>query len=266
MILLCACTDNEGNAPVPPLHLDQSYYEVMSRGNRIIPLASGSNRISATVGNEAVLRADCYVDEGQPYARVVLHGLQTGNTTLTLTDEVTGVTQTAEIKVTDTYLACHIDRSSHPALQPGITVYLINNEARDCYFFFLDRQDGILHPTPVAQGSYAFRAQQETDKDGNTDMNPYLSLTYPTGDDGYLADGAPATGHDFRIDLDGTSSDVLPAIEATLGVDWQELIDQAAAATRDVMKVYNLQLSVPGTGDVICGHIDTQQMPEHVLK
>lgn len=266
LILLCACTEKEGSDPVPPLRLEQNYYEVMSHGNRIIPLTSGSDRISATVGNEAVLRADCYVDEGQPYARVVLHGLQTGNTTLTLTDEVTGVTQTAEVKVTDAYLAYHIDESNHPALQTGITVYLINNEARDCYFFFLDRPNGTLNPAPVAQGSYTFRAQQETDSEGGgTAPNPYLSLAYPTDDDGCLADGTPATGHDFRIDLDGTSADVLSIVETVLGVDWQALIDQDAAGTRDVMTVYNLQLSVPGTDDIIYGRIDSQQIPEHVL-
>lgn len=265
MILLCACTEKEGSAPVPPLRLEQNYYEVMSHGNRIIPLTSGSDRISATVGDDAVLRADCYVDEGQSYANIVLHGLQTGSTTLTLTDKATGETQTAEVKVTDAYLAYHIDESNHPALQTGTVLYLINNEARDCYFFFLDRPNGTLNPTPMAQGSYTFRVQQETDKDGNTTMNPYLSLAYPTDDDGCLADGTPATGHDFRIDLDGTSSNVLPAIEATLGVDWQELIDQATATTRDVMTPYYLQLSVPGTDYAIRGHIDTQQIPEHVL-
>ncbi len=236
----------------------------MSRGHNIIRLTSGSDRITATVGDEDVLDADCYVDENQHFARITLHGLQTGSTTLTLTDEATGVEQTAEVKVTDTYLAYHINYSNHPTLQTGTVLYLTNNKARDCYFFTLDHLQGTLRPTPFAQGSYEFCVRQETDKNGNTAMNPYLSLTYLADDDGQPNDDT--TAHNFRIDLDGTSSPTLAAIEAALGVDWQALIDQAATTHGDAIVSYYLQLSLPGTDYVIEGYIDTQQIPENVLK
>ena len=185
----------------------------MSSGHHIIQLTSGSDRISATVisatvGDEDVLGAECYVDEGKSYARIILHGRQKGSTTLTLTDEKTGVTQTAEVKVTDTYLAYDITFSNHPILETSIRSFLINNEARDCYFFIMDHMQGTLRPTPIA-GSYEFRVQKEAD--GN--------LSYPTDDDGNLDDDAPAIAHEFRIDLDNTPSVTLSAIEAALGVD-----------------------------------------------
>lgn len=261
-VLFCGCTENEDSNPVPPLRLEQNYYEVMSRGSRIISLSSGSDRISASVGDDAILRADCYVDEGQDYARIVLHGLKTGSTTLTLTDEVTGLTQAAEVKVTDTYLNYVITESNHPTLQPGTELFLVNNEARDCYFFYLDNLQGTINPTPIAQGTYEFLVHRKTEEG---EMNPYLCLSYATDENGNLTGDAPAAAHEFRMDLSGgTSDEVIDVISVMLDVDWQELIDQAT--TKDVMRYYNLQLTVPGTDYVIFGHIGTNQMPEHILE
>ena len=261
-IFLCGCTEEEGSDPVPPLRLDQTYYEVMSRGSRIIPLSSGSNRISATVGDPTVLRADSYVDEGQNYARIVLHGLKTGSTTLTLTDEVTGLTQTTEVKVTDTYLNYVITESNHPALQPGIELFLVNNEARDCYFFYLDHLQGTINPTPIAQGTYEFFVRRETDEGETT---PYLRLSYPADENGHFIDDETAVPHEFLIDLSGnTSGGVIDIISVMLDVDWQGLIDQAT--TKDIMRQYFLQLTVPGTDYVTIGEIRTNQMPEHILE
>lgn len=261
MFILCSCTESDGSDPFPPLTLEKTYYEVMSSGHHIIQLTSGSDRISATVGDEDVLGAECYVDEGKSYARIILHGRQKGSTTLTLTDEKTGVTQTAEVKVTDTYLAYDITFSNHPILETSIRSFLINNEARDCYFFIMDHMQGTLRPTPIA-GSYEFRVQKEADGT----LNPYLYLSYPTDDDGNLDDDAPATAHEFRIDLDNTPPATLSVIEYALGVDWQGLADQAAI-TRDVMVSYTLRLTVPDTDYVIEGRIDvTTQIPENILK
>ena len=261
-VLLCGCTEAEGSDPVPPLRLDQTYYEVMSRGSRIIPLSSGSDRISATVGDTTVLRADSYVDEGQSNARIVLHGLKTGGTTLTLTDEVTGLTQTAEVKVTDTYLNYVINESNHPALQPGTELFLVNNEARDCYFFYLDNLQGTINPTPIAQGTYEFFVRRETDEG---EITPYLRLSYPADENGNFTADAPIAAHEFLIDLSGnTSGGAIDIIRVMLDVDWQGLIDQVT--TKDIMQHYFLQLSVPGTDYVTVGEIGTNRMPEHILE
>lgn len=260
VFILCSCTESEGSDPFPPLTLEKTYYEVMLSDYHIIQLTSGSDRISATVGDENVLSAECYVDGEPSYTRIILHGLQKGSTTLTLTDEKTGVTQTAEVKVTDNYLAYDITFSNHPILETSIRPFLINNEARDCYFFIMDHMQGTLRPTPIA-GSYEFRVQKEADGT----LNPYLYLSYPT-DDGNLDDDAPATAHEFRIDLDNTLPVTLLVIEEALGVDLQGLADQAAT-TRDVIVPYTLRLTVPDTDYVIEGCIDvTTQIPENVLK
>lgn len=234
----------------------------MSRGNRIIQLSSGSNRISATVGDTTILRADCYVNERQSHARIVLHGLKTGGTTLTLTDEVTGLTQTDEVKVTYTYPNYVITESNHPTLQPDTELFLVNNEARDCYFFYLDHLQGTINPTPIAQGAYEFFVRQETDEG---EMAPYLRLNYPADENENFTDDAPVATHDFLIDLSGnTSGGVIDVIRVMLGIDWQELINQAT--TKDFMEYYFMQLTVPGADYMTIGEIGTNQMPEHILE
>ena len=66
-------------------------------------------------------------------------GKQKGTTTLTLTDNVTGDKETVEVKVTDCYIAYGIAESNHPTLTSNLMLYLVNNKARDCYFFTMDQ-------------------------------------------------------------------------------------------------------------------------------
>lgn len=49
-------------------------------------------------------------------------------------DNITNETVDLRIKITDSYLAYAIEKSNHPALSNGTVVYLINNEAKECYF------------------------------------------------------------------------------------------------------------------------------------
>lgn len=183
-------------------------------------------------------------------------GKRKETTAVTLTDNVTGDKETVEVKVTDCYIAYEIIASNHPALQQDMTLYLVNNEARDCYFYSEDQPDS----TPAATGTYEFLVKQT--EEGTA---PYLRLSYPSSADGSFAESV--SGHDFRIEMQGadaTSSASLTIIETYLGVDWEALIADAQAKSLPPAR-YTLLLTVPDTDYVITGILSTVAMPENVL-
>ena len=265
LLLVCSltgCSDddnnggNNGSEPVTPFSLEKTYYEVrLERSVTDIPIINGSGDISLSVADETILEANKTLnEEGCIY--VSLQGKKKGTTTLTLTDNVTGDKETVEVKVTDCYIAYEIIASNHPALHQDMTLYLVNNEARGCYFYSEDQPDS----TPAATGTYEFLVKQT--EEGTA---PYLRLSYPSSADGSFAESV--SGHDFRIEMQGadaTSSASLTIIETYLGVDWEALIADAQAKSLPPAR-YTLLLTVPDTDYVITGILSTVAMPENVL-
>lgn len=152
---LAGCSDddnnggNNGSDSLTPFSLEKTYYEIrLERSVTSIPIINGSGDISLSVADETILEANKILNEGG-CIYVSLQGKKKGNTTLTLTDNVTGDKETVEVKVTDCYIAYGIAESNHPALTSNIILYLINNEARDCYFFSRDNLNHQQYNTPL---------------------------------------------------------------------------------------------------------------------
>ncbi len=272
LLLVCSltgCSDDEnGNDPaVTPFCLEKTYYEVrLGHGITDIPITNGSGDISLSVADETMIEANKVQNEGGSIY-VSLQGKQKGTTTLTLTDNVTGDKETVEVKVTDCYLAYGIAESNHPALTSNLMLYLINNEARDCYFFGLDNINHKLYDTPLAKGTYEFFVTIDAGTGPAPQLYgiPHLRLAYPSDADGNFADEVSV--HDFQIELygDGASSpNCLEIIKAYLGVDWEELISNAT--TKSVPpRDYTMTMTVPDTEYEITGILSTASIPEDVL-
>ena len=263
LLLVCSltgCSDDEnGNTPdVTPFSLEKTYYEVrLGPLSTHINITNGSGDISLAIANEAIIEAARVQNEGEDVF-VSLYGKRKGNTTLILTDNVTGDKETVEVKVTDCYLAYGIAGSNHPALASNLMLYLVNNEARDCYSFTMDYMEHQLNNTPLAKGTYEFFVRQEGEK-----KTPYLRLNYPADESGNLAQDAPMEAHDFALSFND-SQRVLDIIRTYLDVDWEELISNPM--TRDLPPVdLTMKMTVPGTDYEITGVLATAPIPEGIL-
>ncbi len=267
-LFITACnSDNNENEPMSPFSLEKTYYEVrLWRSITEIPITNGSGDISLSVADKTIIEANKVLNEGGS-TYVSLQGKQKGSTTLTLTDNVTGDEETVEVKVTDCYIAYGIAESNHPALASNIMLYLVNNEARDCYFFTMDNIQHQLYNTPIAKGTYEFFVTIDAGTGPAPQLYgiPHLRLAYPSDADGNFADEVSV--HDFQIELygDGASSpNCLEIIKAYLGVDWEELISNAT--TKSVPpRDYTMVLTIPDTDYEIIGAFATASIPEYIL-
>lgn len=256
----CSGDDNNGSGPLTPFSLEKTYYEVrLKRSFTDIPITNGSGDISLSVADETILEANKTLNEGGSIY-VSLQGKKKGATTLTLTDNVTGDKETVEVKVTDCYIAYGIAESNHPTLTSNLMLYLINNEARDCYFFSRDNLNHTLHNTPLAKGTYEFFVKTEG---AEKVPYPYLRLNYSADESGNFAQDAPTEAHDFALSFNNSQAG-LEIIKGYLNVDWEELIGNATTKSvppRDDSMI----LTVPDTEYEIIGMFDTVDIPEGVL-
>ena len=259
----CSDDDNNGNDPITPFSLEKTYYEVrLGRGVTDIPITNGSGDISLSVADETILEANKILNEGASIY-VSLQGKKKGTTTLTLTDNVTGDKETVEVKVTDCYIAYDIITSNHPALNEEMRLFLINNEARDCYFYLKDNP----YDRPSATGTYEFFVTLDsgTGPAPQSYAIPHLRLSYPSNAEGEFAD--VVSSHDFQIELygeDATSSFCIQIIESYLGMNWEELIGNTLTKSPAPADA-KMRMTVPGTDYVIAGVLSTVTIPEHVL-
>lgn len=262
-ISLTSC-DNEEEAPVfTPLHIEKQTYEVMLNGTNNIYMANGSGRVILSVGNtdiaSATLKKDIYADG--LLGIIQLKGLQKGETTLHVTDHITKETEALQIKVTDRYLAYHIEESNHPALtqNPGTIMYLIDNEARDCYFFSSRNAPDRSPDALLAKGNYLFSVGKEEEA-----TIPYLTLTYVSDEKGNFTDAAIApTAHTF--DLSKNSEAAYSILEIYLRFNWQELIQNATTKSRPAPPI--LKMHEAGTEYRMTGIINIEPLiPEGFLQ
>ena len=258
-LFITACnSDNNENEPMSPFSLEKTYYEVrLWRSITEIPITNGSGDISLSVADETIIEANKVQNEGGS-TYVALQGKQKGTTTLTLTDNVTGDKETVEVKVTDCYIAYGIAESNHPTLTSNLMLYLVNNKARDCYFFTMDNMQHQLNNTPLAEGTYEFFVKQNGEETVS-----YLRLSYSADPSGNFAQNAPMEIHDFALSFSDSQA-VLEIIKSYLDVDWVELISNAT--TKSVPpRDYTMILTVPETDYEIIGAFATASIPEYIL-
>lgn len=276
-LLAVACSDdNNENEPITPFSLDKNYYEIrLEHSATSIPITNGSGDISLTIEDKGILNAiySKYNDnreEDNQKGHINLFGMQKGSTTLTITDNITKEEETVEVKVTDCYLAYAIADSNHPVLKAGTILFLVDNQTLDCYLFAKDNMHGQLYAQPLVKGSYDFFVTIDAGTEPSPQLYsiPNLRLTYPSDDDGNLANfNIAATPHEFQIELWGenaSSSYVLQAIQTYLGVDWKELMGNAQTKSPAPIDM-TMIMTVPNTDYQIRGILSTTSIPEHIL-
>lgn len=263
LLCLTSCNDNEEiTRPSLPLHIEKTSYEVMQRGLTDIRIINGSGGLTLSVSNEKMLTASFTPVKAADYLGFIrLRGSLKGETSLTVTDNITHDTQTLSVKVTDAYLACPIAWSDHPAIATDLVLYFVNNTDRSCYFFSKDNPTHTLSSPPIAQGTYRFYAE----KDVEDQPSFRLALTYPSDEKGNFtnADMAP-TEHHFGIECKEMA---LYIIEGFLNVDWKSPI--ATTVSRTPLPLYSqLTLKEIGTEYVIeTANVDINpRIPEGVLE
>ena len=191
LTLLSACKE-DANAP---LRFYNSEYEVPMGGRRSLGLQSGNGDYSLEIGDARIASAGTETGwTGVPAGRIIyVTGTLTGETYLKVTDNATQETCTLPIKVVDNYEDLNLTRSllsslpnGDPNLLPGIDdIFLINNHARDAYFFKQGEQTITSSGLElITKGSYTLEQ--------GTDNKATLTLTYSL-------DTKPASEHKFII-------------------------------------------------------------------
>lgn len=216
---------------------------------------------------------DATVDLSSPVGmgELVIMPKLKGETTLTVTDNRVNETVKLKIKVTDSYLVYAIRESNHPALSQGVMVYLIDNEAKDCYFFRSTTSENEL----ITQGTYEFSVRLEAggSAPGITHAIPYLTLNYASDEQDKFTNAAiPPAPHPLRLELfDGVTDAkaVIYIIQKCLGVDWEKLAKgETVKSTKSSAVVPpTLKTTIDDTNYVITGTLNiTPAIPENILE
>ena len=170
LTLLSGCKDDDDN----PLRFYNSEYEVPMGGRRYLGLESGNGDYSLAVKDTGIL---------------------TGTTYLTVTDNATQETCTLPIKVVDNYENMELLRSylsnlpnGDANLLPGISdIFLINNHARDAYFFKQGEQTAFSSGLElITQGSYKLEKEEGDDKKMTLTLTFSEDMATPVSDHKFI--------------------------------------------------------------------------------
>lgn len=266
-VLLFLCTisfvscgnDNEEKKEIYPLSFEKGYYEAPLLGNTSISIRGGNRDYTVTVEKTNILETSIDLSSPIGMGSLVIKPKQKGETTITIKDKITNETVDLKVKVIDRYLAYAIRNSNHPALSQKTIVYLINNEAKDCYFFRYTDSGVEATSTPIAKGTYGFSIK----------TMPYLTLNYASDENGNFTDKAiPPTPHDLRFELlgDTNTNAVINIIKACLGVDLRIPVQEAANRSINIPQP-TLKTTIDHTNYTIAGTLNTTPtIPENILE
>lgn len=259
--LFSSCSDDETNGqkepkePLPLLFARYSY-ETMAGSNYLVNVHGGNRDYTLRVANPDILACDVDLETPNNCGYLILKGKKRGTTQLFVTDNVTQDKTTLTVKVTDSYADLTIRSSNHPTLQTSLSFYLVDNDAHD--FYLLDNAEKVEKPTDhiLTKGTYSLSIERE----GNA-AKPYLTLTYPSDEQGRLTDAAiPPTPHKF--DISGSEEMVYAFLSQQLHFDWNDLPadTKAMGPTR-----YIMVMKETGTTYDVSAVIATKKIPEGIL-
>lgn len=277
LLFLCtinfaSCSDDKKPEETYLLSFEKSYYEVPLIGKTRIDVRSGNRDYNISVENPSILDVSVDLSSSTGMGTLVVTPKSKGETIIIVTDNVSKETINIKIKVIDSYLAYSITESNHAALSKGAIVYLIQNENKDCYFFRYSNS-GEIDTAPLSKGTYDFSVKIEhgTGNSSNDYAIPYLTLNYASDEEGNFTDAAiPKIPHYFRFELfDGITNvdTVIRMIQSYLGVNWEELIQQATKSNMGDMIPPVLKMTVDNTDFNIIGVFSaTSAIPEGILE
>lgn len=270
-IIFFSCGNND-EKKIYSLSFEKEYYERPLLGTTNITITGGNRDYTVTVEKTDILNIDVDLSSSIGMGSLRITPKKKGETKVKVKDNITNETVDLRIKITDSYLAYAIKKSNHPALSNGTIVYLINNEAKDCYFFrYIESRDEISR-IPIAKGTYDFFTKLESGS-GNSSPTyaiPYLTLNYASDEQGNFSDATvPPTPHKLRFELfDGVTSvnAVINLIQRYLKVDWEQLINKALTRS-DYLIIPTLKTTIDNTDYTIIGTLDTHpEIPENILE
>lgn len=166
------------------------YREVPVYRSSLISPKTGSGNYTLEIENPLLLSAETQSGWSGTTGMIAIYGRLTGNTSLTVTDNVTKESQNLRIKVTDNYETLRILKYSYyneeqgkteeaplpPALSNMEWIYLVNNNARD---FYLVNKESISLTDYVlkvrGKGNYTIRNE-------GADFN--LKMSFPVDENG----------------------------------------------------------------------------------
>lgn len=271
-ISITSCDNDNGKDKIYPLSFEEEYYECPLLKISYIGIRGGNRDYTITVENPEVLDVDVDLSYLQGMGNLKVNPKKKGETIVSVKDNITNETIDLKIKIIDSYLAYSIKKSNHPALSNGTVVYLINNEAKDCYFFRYIDSTNKLSPTPISKGSYEFFIKLENGS-GNSSPTyaiPYLTLNYASNEQGEFTDASiPSIPHKLRFELydDVTEVDyIINIISRILGVDWKELVQNSLTRTAPIILPL-LKTTIDNTDYIIIGTMDNYtSLPENILE
>ena len=244
-IIFFSCGNND-EKKIYSLSFEKEYYERPLLGTTNITITGGNRDYTVTVEKTDILNIDVDLSSSIGMGSLRVTPKKKGETKVKVKDNITNETVDLRIKITDSYLAYAIEKSNHPALSNGTVVYLINNEAKECYFFrYIEFRDELSH-TPIAKGTYDFFTKLES---GSGNSSPTYAIPYLTLYDGVTSANA-----------------VLNLISRFLGVDWKELVEKALTRSEHTI-VPTLKTTIDNTDYTIIGILNTYpEIPENILE
>lgn len=255
--ILISCDKND-NKEIYSLTFGKESYEIGLKRILIVMILSGNGDYTLSVENPEVLDAKLDMSSPTGIGYILVTGKQKGETTLSVTDNLTHETVKLKIVVTSGYLAFKIDNSNHPALTDDIIMFLINDEERNCYFISED------HPSPgtVSKGKYEFSIETVADN-----ATPYMTLTYASDEHGRFTDAAIApTSHVF--DISGNKLSTYELLAKFLDTDWEKLTEEQSEnlpRTNDIQPI-KLEIKEVDTEYEITSYLSTVDIPEGILE
>lgn len=160
ILLLSACQEDANN----PLRFYNNVYEVPMGGTRYLGLESGNGDYDLSISDQRIASAQSESGWTTPGGSAIyVRGILTGKTYLTVTDKATQESCVIEIKVVDNYQnlrllrgSTHLSPDGSASILPGVSdIFLINNSARDAYFFKQGVQTAFSSGLElIAKGSY----------------------------------------------------------------------------------------------------------------
>lgn len=224
IFFLGACNDDDPE----PLSFYYTYYEVPVHGNRYIGPQTGSGDYSLQVENPYLLSASEEKGWSAPEGMILLRGLLTGESTLTVTDNRTGETANLAIKVIENYEvlrvsslywdddASRIMDNEHPVFSKIPFVFLINNQARDVYFADRSGENSLTGNELIIMGKGTYSLIMEDDK-------PYLILTYAKDENGQLTDDASVVPTPHKFQITQSSEFLRHRLDENLNLGWKTI-------------------------------------------
>ena len=254
-IIFFSCGNNN-EEKIYPLSFEKEYYEQPLLRATDITIRGGNRDYTVTVEETDILSIDVDLSSSIGMGSLKVTPKKKGETKVKVKDNITNETADLRIKITDSYLAYAIKKGNHPALSNGTIVYLINNEAKDCYFFrYIESRDEISR-TPIAKGTYDFFTKLESGS-GNSSPTyaiPYLTLNYASDEQGNFSDAVTS------------ANAVLNLISKFLDIDWKELVEKALTRSEHTI-VPTLKTTIDNTDYTIIGILNTYpEIPENILE